>query len=111
MYGDVQEMTLTKYGEDEIVQTIEDLMEFIRWPYCNILNNIDIMEEKNILLVIKDRYRLLGINLEREQLEEENLEQLEAEMKKVVLYHNIITNNIDIEELGYIAEFKKILNI
>ena len=111
IYGDAQERHMKAYGEDEIVQKIEDLIEFMKWPYCNILNNIDIMEEKNLLLVIKDRYRLLGINLGAEHLAEENLEQLEAEMKKIVLDYNIRKNKIDIEELGYIAEFKKILNI
>jgi len=95
--------------EEEIDKTIQELRDFINWPFCILLNNIKILERKDMLLIIRDRYQLLGINIARGALGEGNLDQLEKEIEKMQLYYYITKNNINIEELGTAMEFKKIL--
>jgi len=96
--------------EEEVEKTIQELREFILWPYSTILSNTTMLENKDILIMIKDRYQLLGINLTKEDLNEENLEGLLGIAKNIDIGHNIRKNNIDIEEIKYICDFKKNFN-
>ena len=42
--------------------------EFVNWPYYTILDNITMLNEKDVLVIIKDRYQLLKINITKENL-------------------------------------------
>lgn len=72
---------------------INKLNTFITNPRINILKNILINEEKNIGLLIMDRYNLFGFNLTKEQLEKENLDNLIKELE-------IILGSIEMEKLS-----------
>ena len=100
---------IEEISEEKINEMIAELRAFIRWPYFALLNNIEILEEKDVLLIIKDRYKLLGINLEKETLTTDNIEQLEKEIARVERGYYLRKNKINVEEIGYICEFKKIL--
>lgn len=95
--------------EQEIETTITDLREFILWPHTTILNNINIMEDKDILVIIKDRYKMLDIEISPEDLEIDNIDSLIAIVKNIEIGNSIKKNKIDVEEIKYICEFKKIL--
>ena len=95
--------------EEEIDTTIKALREFVLWPYSTILNNISILENKDILSMIKDRYKLLGINITADDLDEGNLDMLIATVNNIEIGNNIKKNKIDVEEIKNICEFKKIL--
>lgn len=96
--------------EEEIDKLIEELKDFVRYPYKTIINNIRIMDDRNIVLMIKDRYQLLNMNIQKEDLQEDNLDSLIDIAKKIETMHNIKKNNIDLEEIECACEFKKILN-
>lgn len=96
--------------DEEIKNNIKELIEFIRWPYCNILNNVCITEEKDILLIIKDRYKLLNIKIEKEDFAEGNMDNLTNIIENIKIAHNITKNNIDIDEISSACEIKKIIN-
>lgn len=96
--------------EEEVIhKLIQELDEFLNWPYFTILNNIEITEEKDILFIIKDRYNLLKINLTKEDLDVENLDNLISILERCEIYYYLQENNIDIQDLSEIFEFKKIL--
>lgn len=97
-------------GEDEIEKDILDLREFVKWPYTTILNNITILEEKSLMLIIKDKYSLLNINISKEDLEPDNLDYLIDILENIKKNYNIRISGINVEELQYTCEFKKILN-
>lgn len=96
--------------EDEVDKLIEEIQTYVKWPYITIINNISLQEERDILLTIKDRYKLLNINLEKEDLELDNMENLMEMIQRIEVNHNIKKNNIDTEELMYIMDFRKIVN-
>ncbi|MBO5413558.1 MAG: hypothetical protein J6A29_04640 [Clostridia bacterium] len=96
--------------ETEVNEIIEGLREFMKYPYNTILNNVKLLEERDIMLTIKDRYQLLDINIQKEDLEEENLDGLIETIQKIEIAHNIRKNKIDLEEIACACEFKKILN-
>ena len=96
-------------SEDEITTLVQELREFVLWPYSTILNNITILEEKDMLLMIKDRYQLLGVNVTREDLDTSNLDMLMSVINNIEIGYNIKKNEIDVEEIKYICDYKKIL--
>lgn len=96
--------------EEDIEKIIEDLKEFIQYPYSTIINNVKILDDRDIMIMIKDRYQLLNINIVKEDLSEDNLDSLIETIRKIETAHNIRKNKIDLEEIGCACEFKKILN-
>lgn len=62
-------------------------------------------------MIIKDRYKLLNINIENEDLELNNIDSLIDAITKIVQGHYIRENNINLEEILCALEFKKILDI
>lgn len=95
--------------DEEINLFIEELREFVRWPYYTMLNNITMMDTKDLAIIIKDRYQLLNINIEKEELEEENLNSLISTIETLKTYENLQKNNLSVDEIEGICEFKKIL--
>lgn len=95
--------------EHEINKFVDDIKEFLTWPYFTILNNISISEEKDIMFIIKDRYNLLNINISKDDLAVSNLDSLITMLRKCETYYYLRKNNIDVNELSDIYEFKKIL--
>ena len=68
-------------------------------------------ENKEIWMIIKDRYKLLNINIEKEDLELDNIDSLIDTIKIIMQAHNIRKNKIDLNKIECGIEFKKILNI
>ena len=66
-------------------------------------------DTKDLAIVIKDRYQLLNINIEKEELEEENLDSLISTIETIKMYDNLQKNNLSVDEIEGIYEFKKIL--
>lgn len=95
--------------EEEINNTISKIREYLRLPNLIILNNIELNEDKDIMLIIKDRYNLLNINVTREDLNQDSLESMIKTLEKCELYYYIKENKIDLSELTEIYDFKKIL--
>lgn len=96
--------------EDEIVKDIEEIEEMVTWPYFTILNNIKITEEKDILLIIKDRYQLLNITISKEDLAEDNLDNLMNILKKCDTYYYICKGKINLEDIQEECNMKKLLD-
>ena len=95
--------------ENELNEKIGEIKEFLHWPYFTILNNIKINEEKDIMLIIKDRYNLLNINITKEDLEVDNLDNLISLLSRCETYFYLKEKNINLEEVEDIYELKKIL--
>lgn len=88
---------------------IVKLREYLNWPYFIILNNVEINENKDIMLMIKDRYNLFNINITREDLAVDNLDSIISDLSKCELYYYIMENQINLQEVSETYEFKKIL--
>ncbi len=96
--------------EEGINQIVDELKDFVNWPYFTILNNIKLSDQKNIMLIIKDRYNLLNMNVSRDDLAVDNVETVINTLKKCETYYYIMKNNIDLQVVSETYEFKKILN-
>ena len=95
--------------QPEIDELINELREFLSNPYIIIIKNITILEDKNIPMIISDRYKLLNFNIEKEDIIESNIDTLISGLQKIKNYYNFQKAGIDLEKMRFICEAKKIL--
>jgi len=95
--------------EDEINDMIIRLKEEIKQPNFSVINNINITEEKDITIIIKDKYKLLGLNVSKDDFEETNVEVLRNQTKIITMSKNIKNSNLSLEEIDFTCKAKEIL--
>lgn len=96
--------------QEEIEQFTQDLKKFLGSPYNIITKNITILEEKDISIIISDRYKLLNFMISKEDITESNLDNLIDTLQKIKEYYELQKSGLDVEEIKFICDFKKILN-
>ena len=90
---------------------ITELDEFLKNPYNNIINNITILEENDIAMIIKDRYKLLNFNVDKEDFNEKKINNLISLLENIVIAYNMKKIDLDIHEIEEILEIKQALKI
>ena len=96
--------------QDEMDLKIEELKKFLNSPYNTIINNISFLEEKDIVLIIKDRYKLLNFIIEKEDLDIDNLDSLISVVEDIKMNINLHHANININDIEQLQKIQKILN-
>lgn len=84
---------LMKDNNIDNIDEFNDLCKFVFYPHINILSNILINDERDISMIIIDRYNLFGFNLNSDLLEEDNLDNIIDNV-------NVIINSIYMDKLG-----------
>lgn len=95
--------------ENAIDIIIKDLDEFLKNPYNIITKNILITEEKDIPIIICDRYRLMNFNVVKDDINIGNIDNLISILESIEVKHNMQKKDIKIEDMNFICEFKKML--
>ena len=85
--------SIIKKNNKDINEEISKLKSLVYYPYINIINNILINDEKDIALIIMDRYNLFGLDITKEELSEENLGALIDSVE-------IVLNSISMNKLA-----------
>ena len=96
--------------DEDLAEEIKYLERFVRYPNNTIVSNITILDERDLSLLILDKYRLMNIMLRVEQLEFVNLDNLISLVKKIFTCYIINRSNISYENLVSATEWKKILD-
>ncbi len=96
--------------DEEIEKSILELKEFLSNPHNVIIKNITILENKNIPIIISDRYKLLNFTINKEDINEGNLDNIIMILEKIQNNYNIQKSKINLDEMEFICEFKKILD-
>lgn len=100
------------YKDDTDVNISEELqvlIDFINQPYKVMLNNIKLAEEQEIKSIISNRYKILNINLEKEDLDEINIDSLIEDVQKIVDYYNIQKSNLKTDDLIFLGKVKPMI--
>ena len=95
--------------QEQIEETIESLTEFLRSPYHTIINNMPFTQEKDIAMIIKDRYKLMNFKIEKEDISPENVDSIIATLEQIEMSFYIQEAGIKIEELEELEMLKKVL--
>ena len=96
--------------QEEIDKFIEELKEFLINPYNVIIKNITIVEEKDIPMIISDRYKLLNFMITKDDITESNLDTLISTLQVIKNNYDISRSQIKIEDMQFISDAKKIIN-
>ena len=68
------------------------------------------MQDKDIGTIIKDRYKLLNFNVEKEDLQIDNVDNLISLLDEIQQKFNIEEAELDINNIEELVELKKLLN-
>ena len=95
--------------QEKIDEEIEKLNEFLKNPYNNIINNLTITEEKDIALIIKDRYKLLSFNIEKEDFTENSIDEMITILENIMISINMNRAELTVEDIEEIIALRDIL--
>lgn len=93
---------------EDIDQNITNLFEYAFGSEINIISNIAISEEIDIPKIIKDKYRLLNISINEEDLNKDDIEKVEKNIKDLIIYYNIKKINLNIQDIDFIFKAEKL---
>ena len=95
--------------QEEIDEKADRLRNFLKNPYNTIINNMNIIQEKEIGTIIKDRYKLLNFNVEKEDLKIDNIDNLITILEEIQKSFDIEDAGLEIDNIEELVEVKKIL--
>ena len=112
-YSFLVETIIKQYSDmsqEEISSLINDFREFMQFPNMTIINNIKIMDNKDIVLVIKDKYNLCNINIEKGDFSEDNIQSTITAAENISNYNYILNSRVSVDDIKFIIEANKILD-
>lgn len=111
-YGFLARTIIKKYKdivEDDIDKMIERFIKFIRLYSFSVLNNVNVYEKKEIAIVIKDKHKLLGLEISKDHFLEANLDDFAKQTKIIDYYNDIQKSNIPLEDIQFIMNSRAVL--
>lgn len=93
----------------DITEELQGLIDFINQPYKVMLNNIKLAEEPDITSIISNRYKILNINLEKENLEPESIDSLIEDVEKIANYYNLKRSGLSFDDIAFVEKVKPLI--
>lgn len=102
---------MIKNNEDitdkEIGEKAEEVRKFINFSNITVINHVNISDTKDLSIIIKDKYKLLGMQISKENFEEDSIEDFIRKVKIINNYNNIQKSKFSIKDLEYIMSVKE----
>lgn len=93
-------------NHDDIINKIE---ENLYSPYNVVIENINYSNLDDLNLIIYDKYRLLGFNINSDDLLSENLDNLIKTISNIIIYYNLHDLDYNLEEMEFILQSDEII--
>lgn len=111
-YGFMAKAMIKKNEEitdKEIGEMAKDIRNFVTFSNFTVINYIKISDKKELSVIIKDKYKLFGMQVSKENFQEDNIEDLIKKVKIIANYNNIQKSKFSVEDLEYITTVKEML--
>lgn len=95
--------------DKEIGEMAKAIRNFINFSNFTVINYIKISDTKDLAVIIKDKYKLFGMQVSKENFQEDNIEDLIKRVKIIANYNNIQKSKFSIGDLEYITTVKEML--
>lgn len=95
--------------QEKIDEQIKSLDNFLKNPYNNIINNLTIAEEKDVSMIIKDRYKLLSFNIEKEDFSTKSVDGLISTLENIITSIVLKRTNLKVKDIEEIIALKGVL--
>lgn len=93
----------------EIGELAKEIRNFIDFSNFTVINHIKISDTKDLAVIIKDKYKLFGLQVSKENFQEDNVEDLIRKVKLITNYNNIQKTKFSVGDLEYITTVKEML--
>ncbi len=94
---------------NDITEKFEKLKDYVNNNSFVLLNNVALLDEKQMKQLIVDKYNLGQINLTIDNLVDDNLEKTIADIKSLIDYENIISSGINVDDVALYLEYNKLV--
>ena len=91
----------------DITKDFNELKEDINNKVFTILNNVVLLEKRDIKEIISDKYKLEGINLPIELLEEDSVEKVLMDINDLIRFEDIKKSGLDLADIELYLEYEK----
>jgi len=111
-YGFMAKEIIKKYPEitdKELGEMAQNIRDFITFSNFTVINYIKISDKKELSVIIKDKYKLFGMQLSKENFQEDSIEDLIKKVKIINNYNNILKSKFSVQDLEYIMSAKELL--
>lgn len=111
-YGFMAKEIIKKYPEitdKELGEMAKNIRDFVTFSNFTVINYIKISDKKELSVIIKDKYKLFGMQVSKENFQEGNIEDLMRKVKLINNYNNILKSKFSINDLEYIMAVKEML--
>lgn len=97
--------------QEKIDELIKQLDDFLKNPYNNIIDNLTILDEIDVAMMIKDKYKLLNFNIKIEDFNIKNIDNLIITLENIKKDFCMKKAGLKVEELKEIIQIKEVLKI
>lgn len=111
-YGFMAKAIINKNDEitdKELGDLVKEIRDFIDFTRFSVINYVQISDKKDLAVIIKDKYKLFGIQVSKENFQEDNIDDLIKKVKIINNYNDIQKSNISVGELQYVVTVKGML--
>ena len=88
---------------DEIQKKIDFIGEILFNPYNTFMNHTTIMDDKDIRMVISDRYKLAGFKVSYDSFDSD-MDGIMDKISKILVYHSIDESNISVDDIKLMCD-------
>jgi len=95
--------------DKELGEMAKNIRDFITFSNFTVINYIKISDKKELSVIIKDKYKLFGMQISKENFQEDSIEDLIKKVRILNNYNNIAKSKFSIDDLSYILTVKEML--
>ena len=95
--------------DKELGDLVKEIRNFIDFTRFSVINYVQISDKKDLAVIIKDKYKLFGIQVSKENFQEDNIDDLIKKVKIINNYNDIQKSNISVGELQYVVTVRGML--
>ena len=92
----------------DITNNFEELKDSLEYIDFSLLNHLALLDEKEIKLLIINKYNLNDFNLKPETLEPDNLEKVIDDIQELINYEYVSISDLDINDVKFYDELEKL---
>ena len=100
-------------NEDADIETIKDsmleLQKFIYDNYIDIINNVTILEERELDKIICEKYKLNSISITPEKMDLDQIDVLISDIHKLLLNYDINRLGLNLKDIKFLLDVPEIV--
>ena len=100
-------------NEDADIEAIKDsmleLQKFIYDNYIDIINNVTILEERELDKIICEKYKLNSISITPEKMDIDQIDVLISSIEKLLLYYDINRLGLNLKDIKFLLDVPEIV--